>query len=162
MPGWYNASAPSFAYHGDDGNLFGNSNSSAREYAGPYGKGDIIGCGVIYNDAIEGMIFYTRNGEPQGMAPCTNSCDFWSSHKLTLKVGPAFEKNVKGRLYPVVGMTAPAALTVNFGNNVESRPFKWELGNSGKYDADAVKLRKEEGPVTVPVPIEFGISKPPV
>ena len=69
---------------------------------------------------------------------------------------------MKGRLYPVVGMTMLAALAVNFGNNVESRPFKWELGNSGKYHADAVKLEKEEGPVTVPVPIEFGKSKPPV
>ena len=92
----------------------------------------------------------------------SNSTDSRSLHQLTLRIGPAFEKNVKGRLYPVVGMTAPAALTVNFGNNVESRPFKWELGNSGKYDADAVKLKKDEGPVTVPVPIEFGISKPPV
>ena len=67
MPGWYNAVAPSFAYHGDDGHLFGNSNNSEIAYAGPYGKGDTIGCEVIYNDSVEGTIFYTRNGEPQGM-----------------------------------------------------------------------------------------------
>ena len=67
MPGWHNPAAPSFAYHSDDGRLFPNSISSSREYTGVYGKGDTIGCGVIYNDGIEGMIFYTRNGEPQGM-----------------------------------------------------------------------------------------------
>lgn len=141
MPGWYNATAPSFAYHGDDGRLYANSNQSLKDYAGSYGKGDTIGCGVIYNDSVEGTIFYTRNGQPQG---------------------PAFEKDVKGRLYPVIGMTEPAAVAVNFGSDVESRPFKWELGNSGKYDIDAVKKKKEEEPVTVQVPIEFGISKPPI
>lgn len=83
-------------------------------------------------------------------------------HKLTSRLGPAFEKDVKGRLYPVIGMTEPAAVAVNFGSDVESRPFKWELGNSGKYDIDAVKMKKEEEPVTVQVPIEFGISKPPI
>lgn len=66
MPGWYNATAPSFAYHGDDGRLYANSNQSLKDYEGPYGKGDTIGCGVIYNDSVEGTIFYTRNGQPQG------------------------------------------------------------------------------------------------
>ena len=59
-------------------------------------------------------------------------------------------------------MIGTAAVTANFGDDIESRPFKWELGNSGKYDADVVKLKKVEEPVTMPVPIEFGISKPPV
>lgn len=162
MPGWYNPTAPSFAYHGDDGRLFGNSNSSTRDYAGSYGKGDTIGCGVIYNDGIEGMIFYTRNGQPQGTVLSTNFIHFSSLHTLTRRVGPAFDKNVKGRLYPVIGMTAPTAITVNFGHDVESMPFKWELGNKGKYDVDAVNISKEEQPVTKQVPIEFGISKPPI
>lgn len=162
MPGWYNPTAPSFAYHGDDGRLFGNSNSSTRDYAGPYGKGDTIGCGVIYNNGIEGMIFYTRNGQPQGMVLSTNFISPLSLHKLTRRVGPAFDKNVKGRLYPVIGMTAPTAIKVNFGHDVEIMPFKWELGNKGKYDVDAVRISKEEEPVTKQVPIEFGISKPPI
>lgn len=162
MPGWYNPTAPSFAYHGDDGLLFANSNSSSREYAGPYGKGDTIGCGVIYNDGIEGMIFYTRNGLPQGTVLGTNLISSTSLHKLKRKVGPAFDKNVKGRLYPVIGMTAPAAITANFGHDVQNMPFKWEPGNKGKYDVDAVKVTKEEEPVTKQVPIEFGISKPPI
>lgn len=141
MPGWYNAAAPSFAYHGDDGRLYANRNEPLKDYAGSYGKGDTIGCGVIYDDSLEGTIFYTRDGEPQG---------------------PAFEKDVKGRLYPVIGMTEPAAIAVNFGTDIESKPFKWELGNSGKYDVDAVQLKKNEEPVTVQVPIEFGISNPPI
>lgn len=59
-------------------------------------------------------------------------------------------------------MTEPAAITVNFGNDVESTPFIWELGNKGKYYVDDVKMKKEEKPVTVEVPIEYGISSPPV
>ena len=162
MPRWYNPTAPSFAYHGDDGRLFGNSISSTREYAGPYGNGDTIRCGVIYNDGIEGMIFYTRNGQPQGMVLSTNFISPLSLHKLTRRVGPAFDKNVKGRLYPVIGMTAPTVIKVNFGHDFESMPFKWELGNKGKYDLNAVRISKEEEPVTKQVPIEFGISKPPI
>ena len=67
LPGWHNATAPSFAYHGDDGRIYSNSNYSLKDYAGSYGKGDTIGCGVIYGDSIEGTIFYTRNGTPQGI-----------------------------------------------------------------------------------------------
>ncbi len=162
MPGWYNATAPSFAYHGDDGRLYANSNQSLKDYAGSYGKGDTIGCGVIYDDSVEGMIFYTRNGEPQGMVVFMCSNNSSSMHKLTCRVGPAFEKDVKGRLYPVIGMTQPAAIAANFGNDVESKPFKWELGNSGKYNVDAVRMKIKEEPVTVQVPIEFGISNPPI
>ena len=85
-----------------------------------------------------------------------------SLHELNSRTGPAFEKDVKGRLYPVIGMTEPTAIAANFGNDVESTPFKWELGNSGKYGVDAVNKKKVEEPVTVQVPIEFGISSPPV
>ena len=80
---------------------------------------------------------------------------------MTCRVGPAFEKDVKGRLYPVIGMTEPTNIAANFGNDVETKPFKWELGNTGKYDVDAVKMKGKE-PVTVLVPIEFGISNPPI
>ncbi len=59
-------------------------------------------------------------------------------------------------------MTAPTANAVNFGNDVETKPFKWELGNSGKYDLDAVKMKKDEEPVTLQVPIDSGISNPPI
>lgn len=162
MPGWYNATAPSFAYHGDDGGLYGNSNHPSKDYWGSYGKGDTIGCGVIYNDSVEGTIFYTRNGEPQGMIVLIASISAPYMCKLTSRVGPAFETGVKGRLYPVVGMTQRAAIAVNFGNDVEMKPFKWELGNIGRYDVDAVRVKKAEEPVTVQVPIEFGISSPPI
>jgi hypothetical protein len=68
MPGWYNAAAPSWAYHGDDGHLFANTNMSNREYGGgPYGKGDTIGAGVVFEDGVNGTIFYTRNGKCLGM-----------------------------------------------------------------------------------------------
>ena len=59
-------------------------------------------------------------------------------------------------------MTEPTEIAANFGNDVETKPFKWKLGNTGKYDVDAVKISKGNEPVTVPVPIEFGISNPPI
>ena len=96
------------------------------------------------------------------MLACTHSVCSSYLHDLTRGIGPAFDKNVKGRLYPVIGMTEPTAIRANFGNDIEKTPFKWELGNSGKYDADAVKIQKREEAATVPVPIEFGISKPPI
>lgn len=66
MPGWYDAAA-SWAWHGDDGNKFSNNSGSNGHYADPYGKGDTIGCGVIYQNSVDGTIFYTRNGEALGM-----------------------------------------------------------------------------------------------
>lgn len=66
MPGLY-GTAPSWAWHGDDGNKFANSFFANTFYAAPYGKGDTIGCGVIYQDGVDGIIFYTRNGEALGM-----------------------------------------------------------------------------------------------
>ena len=59
-------------------------------------------------------------------------------------------------------MTAPTANAVNFGDDVETKPFKWELGNSGKYSLDAVKMKRDEEPVTMQVPVESGISNPPL
>ena len=59
-------------------------------------------------------------------------------------------------------MTEPAVIAFNFANDVESQLFKWELGNSVKYDVDVVKIKKEEELVTVQVPFEFEISYPPV
>ena len=92
----------------------------------------------------------------------TNLYPFLVHTRIEIRVGPAFEKDVKGRLYPVIGMTAPTAIVANFGSDIEKFPFKWELANSGKYDLGVVQRGKEDEPVTVQVPVEFGISNPPL
>ena len=142
MPGWSNPIAPSWAFHGDDGRIFANSDESLMNYAAPYGKGATVGCGVIFQNGVDGNVFYTRDGEPLGVA---------------------FDKSVRGRLYPVVGMGEPAAIVANWGDDVEGRPFKWAPANDGSYDLEAVKVKRmDEGSVTavVPTKIEFGPSMP--
>ncbi|KAI9796865.1 MAG: hypothetical protein M1833_005914 [Piccolia ochrophora] len=118
MPGWHNPVAPSWAYHGDDGCLFANSNTTWKPYTPPYGPGDTVGCGVIYQDGVNGTIFYTRNGKPLGVA---------------------FEKDVKGRLYPTIAVAEQGTSRGNFGNDLQGRPFAWPQGNVGGYSLAAIE-----------------------
>ena len=74
-------------------------------------------------------------------------------------MGVAFDKSVRGRLYPVVGMSEPAVLAANWGDDVDGRPFLWAPANKGSFDLEAVRVKNAvEGPVTkvVPTKIELG------
>lgn len=73
-------------------------------------------------------------------------------------LGLAFEKDVKGRLYPVVGFTREPVTTVaNFGEDVAKKPFVWELGNSGRYEVDSVKAKESfEGKRRKKVEVDVG------
>lgn len=62
---------------------------------------------------------------------------------------------MKGRLYPAIGMSEPAATLVNFGIDLQNRPFKWSLGNSGNYDISAIKA-----PEHVSIPVAASVSGP--
>lgn len=63
MPGWYESS---FAYHGDDGELFinfeemGQSPSNDFGSQGKYGVGDTVGAGI---NTVTGQGFFTLNGK---------------------------------------------------------------------------------------------------
>ena len=60
MPGWDTAYAPTWGYHGDDGEKYEPSGKSVgAPYATKYGPGDVIGCGI---DFVHGSIYYTKNG----------------------------------------------------------------------------------------------------
>ncbi|RKL35155.1 hypothetical protein BFJ70_g8013 [Fusarium oxysporum] len=75
--GWTNGS---WGYHGDDGNAFGEINTSRGSPYGPtFGHGDVIGCGVNFDKEIA---FYTKNGEV---------------------IGRAFT-DVRGKLYPAISV----------------------------------------------------------
>lgn len=49
-----------------------------------------------------------------------------------------------------------AATLVNFGIDLENRPFKWYLGNSGNYDILTIKA-----PEPASVPVATSVSGPP-
>lgn len=59
MPGWKKGS---WAYHGDDGNLFLESGQGVQ-FGDTFGAGDVIGCGSnMDNDEF----FFTKNGTRVG------------------------------------------------------------------------------------------------
>ena len=120
MPGWFNPIAPSWAFHGDDGITFANKDMSTQKYAEPYGKGDTIGCGVIFQNGVDGIIFYTRNGK---------------------SLGVAFDKSVRGRLYPAIGMSEPAAITTQWDEDAAGRSFIWAPANAGRFDLEDIKVK---------------------
>jgi len=65
MPGWKRGS---WAYHGDDGQLF-LENGRGREFGDLYRAGDVVGCGAnIDTDEL----FFTRNGTWIGELPQTS------------------------------------------------------------------------------------------
>ncbi|OCL14471.1 hypothetical protein AOQ84DRAFT_221314 [Glonium stellatum] len=119
MPRFKNESPPgatSWAYHGEDGGLyFYNASDNAPVNCSPpgmYGLGDTIG---VAADFLQKKIFFTKNGE-----------------RL---MNYAFDK-VGGRLHPVLGSADSARITANFGIDLNSKPFKWGLGNTLDFDAD--------------------------
>jgi hypothetical protein len=55
----------SYGYHGDDGGIFHGNGRKFDGYGSPFGRDDIIGCGI---DFINKSIFYTLNGNFLGIA----------------------------------------------------------------------------------------------
>ncbi|KAI9699589.1 MAG: hypothetical protein M1820_007088 [Bogoriella megaspora] len=130
FPGWPPTqrapSARSWAYHGDDGGFGDGAGSFAEFEDAKYKPGDTVGAGV---DFAKRKMWFTRNGE---------------------KMDTVFE-DVKGRLFPLVGVCDVLELETNFG----TKPFVWRDdggsegsegdGESVGYDSDGVSERGEGG-----------------
>ncbi|KAJ4396239.1 hypothetical protein N0V93_000458 [Gnomoniopsis smithogilvyi] len=101
-PGW---EPESWGYHGDDGHTFASQNVG-KHYGPTFSTGDTIGCGVNFRT---GTAFFTKNGR---------------------FLGQAF-KEVKGKLYPSVGMKKPGEhIRVNFGQT----PFIFDIDSLMKNE----------------------------
>lgn len=59
IPGW---EPDSYAYHGDDGQVFSNT-TSGKNYGPKFGTLDVIGCGINFRT---NTAFFTKNGHMLG------------------------------------------------------------------------------------------------
>ena len=105
MPGW---DATSYAFHSDDGGIFHGTGIKVRYYGPPYGVGDVVGCGLDYKTR---EIFFTLNGKYLGVA----------------------FTDVKGTLFPTVGIDSKNPVALNFGE----RPFAFDMDSYQKVKSSA-------------------------
>lgn len=67
IPGW---EPDSYAFHGDDGQVFSNT-TSGKAYGPKFGTLDVIGCGINFRT---NTAFFTKNGHMLGkllkLVPC--------------------------------------------------------------------------------------------
>jgi len=98
-PGW---DPDSYGYHADDGHKYSGS-ERGEPYGPPCGVGDVIGCGIRFDDC---SIFFTRNGT---------------------FLGKAFNYPPAMQLYATIGLHSPnESLSVNFGGP-SGAPFVFDL-----------------------------------
>lgn len=78
-----------YGYCGIDGNILGESEH--KSYAKPFGRDDVIGCGVNF---IDGSIFFTKNGT---------------------YLGPAYQGIENITLIPYIALKSTNSVATNFG-----------------------------------------------
>ncbi|KAH7086535.1 CTLH/CRA C-terminal to lish motif domain-containing protein [Paraphoma chrysanthemicola] len=109
IPGW---EPDSYAYHGDDGQVFSNT-TSGKQYGPKFSTLDVIGCGINFRT---NTAFFTKNG-----------------HML----GTAF-RDLKPNMpyYPTVGMKKPGeTLRANFGQE----PFAFDIDKMVQDEKAAIQ-----------------------
>ncbi|KAF2128100.1 SPRY-domain-containing protein [Dothidotthia symphoricarpi CBS 119687] len=109
IPGW---EPDSYAYHGDDGQIFSNT-TSGKTYGEKFGTLDVIGCGINFRN---NTAFFTKNGRHLGTA------------FRDLKPNTPY--------YPTVGMKKPGeTLKANFGQE----PFHFDIDRMVNSEKAAIK-----------------------
>ncbi|KAI4640382.1 hypothetical protein J4E93_008588 [Alternaria ventricosa] len=109
IPGW---EPDSYAYHGDDGQVFSNT-TSGKSYGPKFGTLDVIGCGINFRT---NTAFFTKNGHMQGTA------------FRDLKPNMPY--------YPTVGMKKPGEMVrVNFGQE----PFAFDIDKMVQDEKAAIQ-----------------------
>jgi hypothetical protein len=124
IPGW---EPDSYAYHGDDGQIFSNT-TSGKTYGPKFGTLDVIGCGINFRT---NTAFFTKNGHMQGEYA---DCEIWIA--LT-RSGTAF-RDLKPNMpyYPTVGMKKPGEMVrVNFGQE----PFAFDIDKMVQDEKAAIQ-----------------------
>ncbi|KAK4169198.1 hypothetical protein QBC43DRAFT_86702 [Cladorrhinum sp. PSN259] len=110
-PGW---EPESWGYHGDDGNCFAAQNVG-KPYGPKFGPGDTIGCLVNFR---KGHALFTKNGR-----------------ELKVAFRDINFKDIKGKLYPVVGLKKNGDhIWANFGQV----PFMFDIDGYMKKEIDMV------------------------
>jgi hypothetical protein len=109
IPGW---EPDSFAYHGDDGQIFNNT-TSGKNYGPKFGTLDVIGCGINFRT---NTAFFTKNGHMLGIA------------FRDLKPNMPY--------YPTIGMKKPGeTLRANFGQE----PFAFDIDKMVQDEKTAIQ-----------------------
>ncbi|CAI9626973.1 hypothetical protein GT037_007011 [Alternaria burnsii] len=109
IPGW---EPDSYAYHGDDGQIFSNT-TSGKSYGPKFGTLDVIGCGINFRT---NTAFFTKNGHMLGTA--------FRDLKLNVPY------------YPTVGMKKPGeTVRVNFGQE----PFAFDIDKMVQDEKAAIQ-----------------------
>ncbi|KAG9188374.1 ran-binding protein [Alternaria panax] len=109
IPGW---EPDSYAYHGDDGQIFSNT-TSGKSYGPKFGTLDVIGCGINFRT---NTAFFTKNGHMLGTA------------FRDLKFNVPY--------YPTVGMKKPGeTVRVNFGQE----PFAFDIDKMVQDEKAAIQ-----------------------
>lgn len=125
FPGWPAADraprARSWAYHGDDGGFgatkVGGTNDFQSNEDRRHGPGDTVGCGVDFEKCV---MWFTKNGK------------VWEGAEEICK-------DVRGRLFPVIGIFDNVELETNFGE----KEFVWKEGGDKEDGADANGAKEE-------------------
>ncbi|KAL6705909.1 hypothetical protein ACN47E_006188 [Coniothyrium glycines] len=110
IPGW---EPDSYAYHGDDGQVFSNT-TSGKAYGPKFGTLDVIGCGLNFRT---NTAFFTKNGHMLGIA----------------------FRDLKPNMtwYPTVGMKKPGeTVRVNFGQE----PFAFDIDRMVQEEKAAIQV----------------------
>ena len=140
MPGW---DAHSFGWHSDDGRRYHHS-PIGSDYGGSFGRGDVIGCGIVYTPLSPPSI-----QSPLSNIPLTSldwaaldikaASDAWPVPPIGSPPGTVFFTR-NGKLqgpaftgvdterawYPTVGLDAPWPIRFNFGARAVE-PFAFDV-----------------------------------